>query len=32
MDAKFVTHAIRGDMPENALFKEILASNQDVLH
>ena len=32
MDAKFVTHAIRGDIPENTLFKEILASNQDVLH
>ena len=32
MDAKLVTHAIRGDIPENTLFKEILASNQDVLH
>ena len=32
MDAKFVTHAIRGDVTENALFKEILAANQDVLH
>ena len=30
--SKFVTHAIRGDVPENMLFKEILAANEDVLH
>jgi len=32
MDAKFVTHARRGNIPENPLFKELLATNQDVLH
>ena len=32
VDAKFVTHAIRGEITENTLFKEILATNQDVLH
>ena len=31
-DAKFVTHAQRGNIPENPLFKELLAANQDVLH